>query len=129
MATQMIVIRPPRPGKPSGNTTPMDQATAKTYLGNLVGDGSRLTNLSQALNQAFNGQGKANGVSLMYDGKQTKHASAGVAGVSSVTLFYYESGMILYLFAMGQHKGGSSYTIVDFGPPTGSFKAGGTVAL
>jgi hypothetical protein len=126
MATGMVVIKTKEYG--GGQTTTMPQVVAQSYLANLVGQGTRLTNLSQAMNQAFNDQGKPNGA-LLYDGMQTKHASAGVIGVSSVTLFYYERGAVLYLFAMGQHKGGSSYLISDFGPDTGDFKSGKTVQL
>lgn len=126
MATGMVVIKTKEHG--GGETTVMPQVVAQKYLANLVGPGTRLTNLSQALNQAFNDQGKSNGA-LLYDGKQTKHASAGVVGVSSVTLFYYERATVLYLFAMGQHRGGSSYLISDFGPASGDFKSGKTIQL
>jgi hypothetical protein len=126
MATGMVIIKTKEYG--GGETTLMPQVVAQKYLAKLVGTGSRLTNLSQAMNQAFNDQGKSNGA-LMYDGKQTMHASAGVIGVSSLTLFYYERATILYLFAMGQHKGGSSYLISDFGPTDGSFQSGKTVQL
>ena len=126
MATGMVVIKTKEYG--GGQTTKMPQAVAQTYLAKLVGKGSRLTNLSQALNQAFNDQGKSCG-SLKYDGKATLHASAGVAGVSSVTLFYYEQSTVLYLFAMGQHKGSSSYEICDFGPDSGDFKYGKSISL
>lgn len=126
MATGMVVIKTKAYG--GGQTTTMPQIVAQKYLAGLVGAGSRLTNLSQAMNQAFNDQGKSNG-SLLYDGQQTMHASAGVVGVSSVTLFYYERATVLYLFAMGQHKGGSSYQISDFGPDTGTFASGKTVQL
>jgi hypothetical protein len=126
MATGMVVIKSKTYG--GGETTAMPQVVAQKYLANLIGPGTRLTNLSQAMNQAFNDQGKSNGA-LLYDGKQTKHASAGVVGVSSVTLFYHERATVLYLFAMGQHKGGSSYLISDFGPDTGDFRSGKTLQL
>jgi hypothetical protein len=126
MATGMVVIKTKEYG--SGETTVMPQVVAQKYLANLVGPGTRLTNLSQAMNQAFNDQGKSNGA-LLYDGKPTMHASAGVVGVSSVTLFYYERATMLYLFAMGQHRGGSSYVISDFGPDAGDFKSGKTIQL
>jgi len=126
MATNMIVIKTAASG--GGQTSPMLQATALTYLGNLVGKGSRLTNLSQALNQAFNDQGKSCG-NHIYEGHAPKHASAGVAGVSSVTLFYYPQGITLYCFAMGEHKGSDSYKISDFGPAAGSFQYNKTIQL
>jgi hypothetical protein len=127
MATSMVVIKIASWG--GGQTTPMSQATAQKYLGNLLGNGSpRLTNLSQAMNQAFNDQGKACGT-LTYNGQAPKHASAGVIGVSSVTLFYYVVGVTLYCFAMGEHKGASSYKISDFGPSAGDFQYNKTIQL
>lgn len=127
MATSMVVIKIASWG--GGQTTPMSQATAQTYLGNLLGKHSpRLTNLSQALNQAFNDQGKACG-SLTYNSHAPKHASAGVIGVSSVTLFYYVTGTTLYCFAMGEHKGSDSYKISDFGPASGDFQYNKTIRL
>ena len=127
MASSMIVIKTAAYG--GGSTSAMNQMTAQTYLANLLPKGSsRLTNLSQALNQAFNGQGKPCG-NLMYEGHAPLHASAGVEGVSSVTLFYYELGMTLYCFAMGEHKSSSSYTISDFGPAAGNFQYKKTVQL
>lgn len=128
MATNMIIIKTAQHG--GGQTNPMPQEQAKNYLGNILGAnaGSRLTNLSQALNQAFGDQGKSNGT-LTYQGRQTMHASAGVVGVSSVTLFYYAQGSTLYLFAMGEHSSSNSYKVSDFGPNDGPFKQGKTVLL
>jgi hypothetical protein len=127
MASSMIVIKTAAYG--GGQTSQMNQETAKTYLGNLLQKGSsRVTNLSQALNQAFNGQGKSCGTN-MYEGHASLHASAGKEGVSSVTLFYYELGMTLYCFAMGEHATSSSYKISDFGPATGNFQYNKTVQL
>lgn len=127
MASSMIVIKTAAYG--GGSTSAMNQMTAQTYLGNLLQKGSsRVTNLSQALNQAFNDQGKACG-NLMYEGHAPLHASAGVMGVSSVTLFYYKLGMTLYCFAMGEHSGGSSYKLSDFGPAAGNFQYNKTVQL
>jgi hypothetical protein len=87
-----------------------------------------VTNLSQALNQAFDGNGKATG-DYRFQGQPVLHASAGKPGVSSVTLFYYVSSDVLYLFAMGQHESSSSYKITDFGPNTGDFRLGKTIPL
>jgi L-asparaginase II len=127
MASSMIVIKTAAYG--GGTTSAMNQMTAQTYLGNLLQKGSsRVTNLSQALNQAFNGQGKSCG-NLMYEGHTTLHASAGKEGVSSVTLFYYELGMTLYCFAMGEHVNSSSYKLSDFGPAAGNFQYNKTVQL
>ena len=124
----MVIIKTAAAG--GGQTLPMQQEQAKKYLGNILGSnaGTRLTNLSQALNQAFGGQGKACG-NLAYNGIAPLHASAGKQGVSSVTLFYYELAGTLYCFAMGEHASSSSYKISDFGPNNGSFKSGTTVIL
>jgi hypothetical protein len=123
----MIVIKTAAHG--GGETTKMTQKLAQTYLGNLLGNGSpRLTNLSQAMNQAFDGQGKACG-DYTYNGHKPLHASAGKAGVSSVTLFYYLDGGTLYCFAMGEHVDSTTYEISDFGPATGDFKENGKIRL
>jgi hypothetical protein len=122
----MIVCKSAEYG--GGQTTSMPQTVAQGYLGNLIGKGTRLTNLSQALNQAFDGNGKASG-SYTHDGHAVLHASAGKAGVSSVTLFFYDADDIVYLFAMGEHKDSSSYEVSDFGPATGAFKKGSTIRL
>jgi len=44
-------------------------------------------------------------------------------------LFYYVLGTTLHCFAMGQHKGASSYEICDFDPAAGPFKYGKTIQL
>jgi hypothetical protein len=124
----MIVVKPGSKDYPAGNTNKMPQHVVKTYLGNIIGEGSRLTNLSQALNQAFDGNGKATS-GYTFHGEPVLHASAGVAGVSSVSLFYYQDGDVLYLFAMGEHKSSTRYKISDFGPSSGDFALGKTVAL
>ena len=124
----MVIIKTPAAG--GGQTLPLHQEQAKKYLANILGSnaGTRLTNLSQALNQAFGGSGKACGA-LQFNGNAPLHASAGVVGVSSVTVFYYETAGTLYCFAMGEHVSSSSYKISDFGPNNGSFKSGTTVIL
>ncbi|MFD1951577.1 hypothetical protein ACFSGX_12455 [Sphingomonas arantia] len=100
-------------------TNPKTQVQANAYLKNLV-EGTERTNLSQALTQAFDGAGKSNGT-LMHNGHQTFHASAGKLGVSSVTLFYYMQGDVINLFAMGKHSGASTYDLCFFRPSTGTF--------
>jgi hypothetical protein len=122
----MIIIKTAEHG--GGQTRSMPQHVIQGYLQNVINDPKRQANLSQALNQAFNGQGKACGT-LKYDGFSPLHASAGKAGVSSITLFYYEHGGLFYLFAMGEHKDSSSYTISHFGPADGDFKQGKVVRL
>ena len=112
----------------------MPQNRAQTYLEKLLTPGSsRVPNLKQAMNQAFDGQGKACG-NYTYNGHKPLHASAGKPGVSSVTLFYYLDNGTLYCFAMGEHveteKGQPPvYEISDFGPATGDFKKGAKIVL
>ena len=67
----------------------MAQEQAKNYLRNVLGAnaGTRLTNLVQCLNNVFGDEGKSNGA-LTFAGHPTRHASHGVMGVSSVTLFF-----------------------------------------
>jgi hypothetical protein len=122
MPTHMIIH------KTDGSLTGrMPQHVIKNYLKGFA-QGSRLTNLSQALNQAFDGGGKATGAKK-FNGKPILHASAGRPGVSSVTLFYYEQAGTFYLVAMGEHASASSYKIRDFGPQSGTFKTGTTVSI
>ena len=45
------------PATGGGETTVMPQVVAQKYRANVVGAGTRLTILSQAMNQAFNDQG------------------------------------------------------------------------
>jgi len=104
-------------------TAAMAQDAVKTYLQTTYGiAGSRLTNLSQALNQAFDGNGKSCGANR-YAGNACLHASAGVPGVSSVSLFYYlGGGGVLNLVAMGAHESSTTYRLSDFGAADGDFK-------
>jgi hypothetical protein len=117
----MIILK--RDGQP---TTPMAQAQAESYLGNLLHK-DRQANLKQALNQAFNGQGKPTG-SYRHNAFPILHASSG-NGQKSVTLFYYQNGITLTLVAMGEHQTSASYKVSVYGQPAGSFKEGQTIAL
>ena len=75
MASSMIVIKTAAYG--GGQTSAMNQMTAQTYLGNLLQKGSsRVTNLSQALNQAFNDQGKSCGNPCTMDMRRCTHLPA-----------------------------------------------------
>lgn len=136
MATFAVIVKPrggadgKNPKELGGNTTPMAQAQAMSYLTNLLGanPGTKLTNLGQCLNNVFGDEGKSNG-DLKFNGQATRHTSHGVTGVSSVSLFFYISGKTAYIFAMGEHKGSDSYKISYFGPVDGTFKKGATVQL
>ncbi|MFD9206413.1 hypothetical protein ACFVZM_09025 [Streptomyces sioyaensis] len=91
------------------------QDVASEDLGMEVGGGKKLTALSQALNQAYNGQGKTSGHHVV-DGekRQVFHASAGRMGSGqSVTLFYYPLNPIdgFHLVALGEHVSKASYKI------------------
>jgi len=99
----------------------LNRERAGRYLGNLLRwQGTRITNLSQALNQVFAGDGKSCG-KLVFEGRPTLHASAGRRGGTSVTLFYYVENEVANLFAMGQHSGPATYELSDFRPDTGNF--------
>ena len=101
-------------------TLPMHQPQVQLYLANVlksvlkVSGGSKITNLSQALNDISNGAGKASG-SYRFRNQPVLHASAGQLGVSSVTLLFYRQGQHSYIFAMGSHKGASSYVLDGYG--------------
>jgi hypothetical protein len=136
MASFAVIVKPPggadgkNAAEPGGNTGPMAQAQAMSYLTNVLGadPGSKLTNLGQCLNNVFGDEGKSNG-DLKFNGFATRHASHGVVGVSCVSLFFYINGSTAYIFAMGEHKGSDSYKISYFGPTTGTFRKNATVQL
>ena len=140
-----VVILEPRGGVKGddkkilgGPTKPMLQEAAFQYLCTIIGchDGHPARpNLSQALNVVFSNprppgtEGNFNGHKYVYDGKQTRHASAGVADKSSVTLFFYVTQGIAYVFAVGEHEGNTSYRISHFGQPGTEFKMKGLIVL
>lgn len=70
-------------------------------------------NASQAVNDAVAGKGK----DAAKAGSGVKHASSGVKGVSSATVFFTHEEVnkgletILTIVGVGSHKGGSSYDI------------------
>lgn len=126
MPENMIII------KKDGQRTnpPMAQAQAANYLKNLI-TSNRYANLTQSLNQAFNGGGKATGP-YTYDQQPVLHASAG-DGQTSVSLFYYMSSDTIVLIAMGEHiklpKPQVAYELSDYGQPAGDFASGKTIRL
>lgn len=122
MANQFIIIK--KDGIP---TTPMAQAQAESYLGNLI-EANRLANLKQALNDVANGKGKATG-NRKFNNIPVLHASSGVMGVKSLSLFFYDNNRDHYIVAMGKHVAASSYTLSDYGQPSGDFKNGITFTI
>ncbi|MFI9202816.1 hypothetical protein [Streptomyces sp. NPDC053048] len=108
-----------------------NQDAAKKDLKDHVGAG-RVTALGQALNQAYNGQGKNSGMHVV-DGEQRQvfHASAGKAGTSaSVTLFYYPKDPSggFHLVALGEHASADLYRIdKDLGQDQAPFQKKKTV--
>lgn len=105
---------------------PMAQAQAQSYLLNLV-LANRQANLKQALNDVFSGKGKATNA-YRQDGQPVLHASSG-NGQQSVTLFYYMTGSVATIFAMGEHTGATSYRVSDYGQPAGDFSQNARINL
>jgi hypothetical protein len=109
---------------------PMAQPQAVNYLKNLI-NANRLASLKQALNDAFDGKGKATG-DYLFNGHAVLHASSG-DGQQSVSLFFYVTGGNITLFAMGEHldlpKPKVRYKLVDYGQPVGTFQQGATIIL
>lgn len=122
MANQIIIIK--SDGMP---TNPMDQAQAENYLGNLIG-ANRVANLKQSLNDVTGGKGKPTG-NYIFNTHPVLHASSGVQGVKSVSLFFYDNGGDHYIIAMGEHTGASTYKLTDYGQPTGDFKKNATISI
>lgn len=115
----------------SGEKTSMAQPQAQKYLQNLI-EANRYANLTQALNDVFNGKGKPTG-NYTFDAHPVLHASSG-NGQHSVTLFFYsESDTTAVLFAMGEHldlpKPQVRYKVTDYGQAQGSFKEDATIIL
>lgn len=98
------------------DSEPMPEHLAKPILQKLLGvsGGSQITNLSQALNDATLGRGKATST-YRFRNQAVLHASAGKAAVSSVTLFFYRQGGHEYIFAMGSHKNANTYVLDGYG--------------
>lgn len=109
-----------------GETTAMMQAQAEKYLANLLTP-DRVANLKQAMNDVFGGRGKASGAHT-FAGQPVLHASSGNMQ-KSVTLFFYMSGVNAKIFAMGQHKTSSSYSVTEYGQRGTDFQLGKTISL
>ena len=90
MAENLVVIK-----RDGTQTNPaMGQTQAERYLVNVVHN-SLHSNLKQALNQAFDGNGKASGT-YRFNNNLILHASSGKIGTNKcVSLFYYELGLSL----------------------------------
>jgi hypothetical protein len=110
-----------------GDTNAMMQPQVEKYLDNVLKDPSRTANLKQAMNDVFGGRGKASGA-YTFATKPVLHASSG-NGQKSVTLFFYMAGTSAKIFAMGEHKAASSYTVSEYGQKGTDFAKGKTVAL
>jgi hypothetical protein len=124
-ATTALIVK--TDGQPTGA---MVQATVMTYLTNVIneaGMNNRRANLSQALNDVFNGNGKPTGAYL-YKGKPVIHASSGNGQVSA-SLFWTMVGSQASIFAMGEHVTSTSYKIVVFGQKDTDFAADRTIRL
>lgn len=126
MANKIIIIK-----SDGTHTSPsMDQAQAQVYLGKLI-LANRVSNLKQSLNDVTGGHGKATG-SYTFDGHPVLHASSGVIGVASLSLFFYESNNDHYIFAMGEHikdTKTTNYKLSDYGQPSGVFKKNATISI
>lgn len=127
MPQNMIIIK--KDGTPTN--PPMAQAQAQNYLKNLI-DANRYANLTQSLNQAFDGNGKPT-AAYKFANQPVLHASSG-NGEKSVSLFYYVIAETITLFAMGEHMKTEKtepvqYKLSDYGQPNGDFAAGKTIIL
>ena len=109
-----------------GDTTAMMQPQTEKYLGNLLTP-DRISNLKQSLNDVFGGRGKTTGA-YAFAGQPVLHASSGNMQ-KSVTLFFYMSGVNAKIFAMGQHKTSSSYSVSEYGQRGTDFQLGKTISL
>ncbi|MET8739952.1 hypothetical protein [Streptomyces sp. NPDC004728] len=126
----MIILR--RNG--NGQTGPMDQPTVQTYLTNVLAQAgmlNRIASLTQALNQAFDGNGLQTHP-YVFNGAPVLHASSGNYQ-RSVTLFYYENNNTLMLFAMGEHIQGAPnvtrYRITIYGQAGTAFAMNNIIAI
>ncbi|MFI9306597.1 hypothetical protein [Streptomyces triculaminicus] len=111
-------------------TRAMSQPEAQAYLMAVLKDQKMLdkqAHLKQALNQAFDGGGKATGA-YKFKNHPVLHASSG-NGQTSATLFYYSEASTLTLFAIGEHKTSSSYKITVYGQKGTDFAQGKTMSL
>jgi len=122
MSNKVIVIK-----SDGTHTSAMDQAQTEKYLGNLL-HSDRQSNLKQSLNDVYSNKGKATG-SYKFAGFPVLHASSGVLGVKSVSLFFYDNEGDHYIMAMGEHTGASTYKLTDYGQADGDFKFKATISI
>lgn len=108
-------------------TTPMAQAQAEVYLGKLI-TANRVANLKQSLNDVTGNKAKATG-DYTFNTHPVLHASSGITGVKSVSLFLYKQASLFYIIAMGEHVSSKSYKLTDYGQPNGNFKKNATISL
>jgi hypothetical protein len=102
------------------------QDGTQELLVDIVNSANRTANAKQALNQMFDGNGKATGAHT-YGGLPVWHASSG-NGQKSVCLFYTIQGITAQIVAIGEHVTGNSYSL-EWGRTTGSFKANSTLTI
>ena len=102
------------------------QSGAESLLVDIINAANRTANAKQAMNQMFDGNGKATGPHV-YMGLPVWHASSG-NGQKSVSLFYTMNGATAQIVAIGEHKTGNSYNI-ESGRTSGAFKTGATLTL
>ncbi|MCH2223800.1 MAG: hypothetical protein MK066_03445 [Crocinitomicaceae bacterium] len=123
MANQIVIIK-----SDGTQTRPMDQTQAENYLKKLI-ESNRVANLKQSLNDVTGGtKGKATG-KYTFNKHAVLHASSGIMGVKSLSLFYYNLVGDHYIIAMGEHTGSSKYKLTDYGQPKGDFKKNATISI
>lgn len=126
MANKIIIIK-----SDGTHTSPsMNQEQAEIYLGKLI-EVNRKSNLKQSLNDVTSGKGKRTG-DYTFNGHPVLHASSGVIGVKSLSLFFYKDKDDYYIFAMGEHIENTkttNYKLSDYGQPTGEFKKNATISI
>ena len=124
-ATSAVIVK--TDGTPTGG---MIQPTTLTYLTNVInqaGMNNRRANLSQTLNDVFDGKGKATG-GYLYGGQPVIHASSG-NGQMSASLFWTMTGATARIFAMGEHVNSISYKITVWGQAGTDFAMDRTIRL
>ena len=102
------------------------QAGVTDLIVDIIHSPNRTANAKQAINQMFDGNGKATG-KYTYLNLPVWHASSG-NGQKSVSLFYTLFGPTAQVVAIGEHKTSSSYTI-EHGPADTLFAAGKLISL
>jgi|HubBroStandDraft_5_1064220.scaffolds.fasta_scaffold15349_3 hypothetical protein len=111
---------------PSGPGLQRTQTGVTELIVDIVDAANRTANAKQALNQMFDGNGKATGA-YQYGGLPVWHASSG-NGQQSVCLFYTMNGFTAQVLAIGEHKTSTSYKL-EWGPTPGAFSKNATIQL